>query len=67
MMKMPKRRVLKGQTRQLVLQLHDYFEKENQNGGPLIPISQVQNRVAAYGRNGLEQNKAFTENAGLVM
>lgn len=45
--KMPKRRVLKGQRRQLVLQLYDYFKKENQNGGPLIPISQVQNRVSA--------------------
>lgn len=73
---MPKGRVLKGQSRQLVLRLYDYFEKENQNGGPLIPVSQVRNRVAAalgvslttvskitnesYGKSGLEQNKPLT-------
>lgn len=59
-----------------MLQLHDCFEQENQNGSPLIPISQVRNRVAAtmvislttvtkitnkeYGKIGLEQNKPFT-------
>lgn len=73
---MPKGRVLKRQSRELVLKLHDYFEQENQNGGPLIPISQVRNRVAAalgislssvtkitteaYGKSGLENNKLST-------
>lgn len=73
---MPKGLILKGQSRQLVLKLHDFFEKENQNGGPLIPISQVRNRVSAalgisvqtvtkivtdaYGRSGLEDNKPST-------
>ncbi|XP_045493402.1 uncharacterized protein LOC123692673 [Colias croceus] len=73
---MPKGQVLKGQSRQLVLKLCDFFEKENQNGGPLIPFSQVRNRVSvalgislptvtkitndAYGRSGLERNKPST-------
>lgn len=70
------RTCVERQSRQLVLQLHDCFEQENQNGSPLIPISQVRNRVAAtlvislttvtkitnkeYGKIGLEQNKPFT-------
>lgn len=44
---MPKRgQTLKSDFRELVIKLQDYFERENQNGGPLIPVAQVQERVA---------------------
>ncbi|CAH2097945.1 unnamed protein product [Euphydryas editha] len=73
---MPKGTVLKGQSRQFVRHLQDYFEKEFRNGAPLLPMSQVRNRVAAalgisvatvtkiakeaYGSSGIEQNKVST-------
>lgn len=40
-------RALNSQTRELVVKLHDYFERESLNGGPLLPVTQVQNRVAS--------------------
>lgn len=73
---MPKGMVLKGQSRELVLRLRDFFEKESRNGGFLIPVTQVRDRVAAalgisaptvakitkeaYGSSGIEQNKLST-------
>ncbi|CAH4019877.1 unnamed protein product [Pieris brassicae] len=73
---MPKGKVLKGQTREFVLRLRGYFEKESRNGGPLLPVTQVRDRVAAalgisaptvakitkeaFGSSGLEQNKPST-------
>ncbi|GBP48307.1 hypothetical protein EVAR_34800_1 [Eumeta japonica] len=44
---MPKGKVLKGQAREFVLRLGEYFEKESRNGGLLIPATQVRDRVAA--------------------
>ena len=35
-------RILKSQAQQLVLNLCDYFEMERRNGGPLLPVSSVQ-------------------------
>lgn len=73
---MPKGKVLKGQTREFVLRLHEYFERESRNGGPLIPVTQIRDRVSAalgitaptvskiikegYGSSGMEQNKPST-------
>ncbi|GBP75858.1 hypothetical protein EVAR_53931_1 [Eumeta japonica] len=73
---MPKGKVLKGQTREFVLRLREYFEKESRNGGPLTPVAQVRDRVAAalgissptvakitkegFGSSGMEQNKLST-------
>lgn len=75
---MPEEDALEEQTRQFVLRLRDYFEQEKQNGGPLIPVSQVRERVAAalgistatvsrisietYGTSGLESNIPSTPN-----
>lgn len=36
---------LNSQSRELIVKLHDYFQRESQNGGPLLPVAQVQNRV----------------------
>lgn len=41
-----KRQVLNGQTRQFVILLRDYFKREHENGGTLLPVSQVVERVA---------------------
>ncbi|CAK1585944.1 unnamed protein product [Parnassius mnemosyne] len=73
---MSKRMVLQGQSRLFVVRLRDYFERECQNGGPLLPLSHVLARVAdalgiscgtvsritfeAYGRSGMEENKLRT-------
>ncbi|XP_050510051.1 uncharacterized protein LOC126891755 [Diabrotica virgifera virgifera] len=38
---------LNSQSQQLVLNLCEYFEMEKINGGPLEPLSSVQERVAA--------------------
>lgn len=73
---MPKGSVLKGQTREMVIKLRNYFEAEYQNGGPLLPLSQVRERVAAalgisaptvtkitteaYGTSGMQENKLRT-------
>lgn len=46
MSKRTKKTVLNSECREFVIRLRDYFERENQNGGPLIPLSQVCDRVA---------------------
>lgn len=38
--------MLNSQSREMVVRLRDYFERERQNGGPLLPIDNVINRVA---------------------
>lgn len=44
---MPKRGVpISGECRELVIKVQDYFERECQNGGPLLPVSQVQLRLS---------------------
>ncbi|GBP78315.1 hypothetical protein EVAR_52370_1 [Eumeta japonica] len=61
---------------EFVLQLCEYFEKKSRNGGPLIPVTQVRDRVAAalgicaptvakvtkegFGSSGMEQDKLST-------
>lgn len=73
---MPKGSVLKSQARELVIKVRNYFEAEYQNGGPLLPLSQVRERVAAalgisgptvskitteaYGTSGMQANKLRT-------
>ena len=37
---------LNPQSQQLVLNLLEYFQKENENGGPLLSIKAVQRRVS---------------------
>ncbi|GBP32388.1 hypothetical protein EVAR_81195_1 [Eumeta japonica] len=64
---MPKNKVLKGQTREFVLRLREYFEKESRNGGPLIPVTQDRDCVAAaLGETWLNANhtlsKTWTDN-----
>lgn len=75
--------VLKGQSRELVLRLHNYFEKESRNGGPLVPMTHVRDRVTAalgigngivskitkehYGSNGMEQHKLSSPNKKRLM
>lgn len=50
MPKRAKRTVIDGESRELVISLRNYFERECQNDGPLLPISQVSDRVAeAFG------------------
>lgn len=39
-------RTINSQSRELVVKLSEYFERESVNGGPLLPVTQVQNRVA---------------------
>lgn len=46
MPKRTKKTVLKSESREFVIRLREYFERENQNGGPLLPLEQVCNRVA---------------------
>ena len=46
---MPKRlrkTVLNSETREFVVRLRDHFAREQQNGGPLLPIENVRDRVA---------------------
>ena len=38
--------ILNRQSRGLVLKLHEYFERESANGGPLLEVTKVQERVA---------------------
>lgn len=38
--------VLNSQCREFVIRLREYFERENQNGGPLLPVEKVCDRVA---------------------
>lgn len=46
MPKRTKKTVLNSESREFVIRLREYFERENQNGGPLLPLEQVCNRVA---------------------
>lgn len=78
---MPKRArktVLNSESREFVVRLRDYFEREYQNGGPLLPVSQVCDRVAdalgigratvtrvskeKFGETSMEENKLSTPN-----
>ncbi|CAH0594262.1 unnamed protein product [Chrysodeixis includens] len=78
MPKHTKETVLGSQARELVVRLRDYFKREQQNNGPLLPISRVVERVAEaldIGRNtvsritrekmgpdGMSENKLSTPN-----
>lgn len=46
MPKRAKQTVLTSECRQFVIRLRDYFERECQNGGPLLPVTQVRQRVS---------------------
>lgn len=46
MSKRTKKTVLNSECREFVVRLREYFERENQNGGPLLPLAQVCDRVA---------------------
>lgn len=35
-----------GEVREFVVRLRDYFAREQQNGGPLLPLENVRDRVA---------------------
>lgn len=51
---MTKKTVLGSQARELVIRLRDYFERERENGGMLLSVSNVLDRVASaldIGRN----------------
>ncbi|CAH0730272.1 unnamed protein product, partial [Brenthis ino] len=70
------RTVLNSQTREFVIRLRNYFDREAQNGGPILPITSVVERVAdalnigqrtvrritkkKYGETGTEENKLHT-------
>jgi transposase len=78
MPKRTKKTVLGSQAREFVVRLRDYFERELQNGGPLLPFTQVVERVAdaldigrntvtritreKYGQDGMSENKVSTPN-----
>ncbi|CAH2238480.1 jg14089 [Pararge aegeria aegeria] len=69
-------RTINSQSRALVVKLAEYFERESVNGGPLLPVTQVQDRVAEalgigkktirnilkekYGPSGTEENVLHT-------
>ncbi|CAG9090741.1 unnamed protein product [Plutella xylostella] len=38
-------RTIQSQSRELIVKLHDYFERESLNGGPLVPVAQVHDRI----------------------
>ena len=57
--------VLHSQTREFVIRLRDYFERESQNGGPLLPVTQVVNRTAeALGISAFTVSKITKEKYG---
>lgn len=76
MSKRTRGKTLNSQSRELVIKLQSYFEREYQNGGPLIPLNRVQDRVAdaleisrktvskinkeKFGPSGSEENKLHT-------
>jgi hypothetical protein len=78
MSKRAKKTVLVGQAREFVIYLRDYFERELQNDGPLLPVTQVVERVAAalhigrntvsritrekFGKDGMSENVLCTPN-----
>lgn len=45
MQKRTKKTVLNSQSREFVIRLREYFERENQNGGPLLPMEKVCDRL----------------------
>lgn len=51
---------LKSQSRELVYNLRSYFEEERRNGGPLISVSKVIERVAAALKIGKTSVKKIT-------
>ncbi|KAL0821583.1 hypothetical protein ABMA28_005035 [Loxostege sticticalis] len=55
-------KTLNSQSRELIIKLQNNFEREYQNGGPLIPINRVQDRVDAIriSRQTVEENKLHT-------
>lgn len=71
-----KKRVLEKRAREFVVFLRDYFEREQQNGGPLLPLTRVVERVSdalkigtntvcritreKYGKSGMEDNELKT-------
>lgn len=76
---MPKRQrktVLNSEVREFVVRLRDYFAREQQNGGPLLPLDNVRDRVAdalgigkatvsritkeKFGESSMEDNKLLT-------
>lgn len=51
-----------SQSRELVLKLHEYFERELLNRAPLLPVTLVQERVTGtlgIGKNDMEYNKTM--------
>ncbi|CAG9796079.1 unnamed protein product [Diatraea saccharalis] len=46
MPKLAKKTFLNSECREFAARLRDYFERENQNGGQFLPLSQVCDRVA---------------------
>ncbi|GBP44048.1 hypothetical protein EVAR_85202_1 [Eumeta japonica] len=73
-----KKTALGSQARELVVRLRDYFERQQQNNGPLLPLNRIVERVAEaldIGRNtvsritrekidqeGMSENKLSTPN-----
>ncbi|GBP87247.1 hypothetical protein EVAR_102501_1 [Eumeta japonica] len=73
-----KKTVLGSQARELVVRLRDYFEREQQNNGPLLPLNRIVERVAEaldigrntvsritrekIGQEGMSENKLSTPN-----
>ncbi|KPJ03182.1 hypothetical protein RR46_06340 [Papilio xuthus] len=78
MSRRPKKSVLEKRAREFVVLLRDYFEREQQNGGPLLPLTRVVERVSdalqigtntvcritreKYGKSGMEDNELVTPN-----
>lgn len=76
MPKRVKKTILNSESREFVVRLREYFEREYQNGGPLLPLSQVGDRVAdalgigratvsriskeKYGESSMEENALST-------
>ncbi|XP_026736471.1 uncharacterized protein LOC113506119 [Trichoplusia ni] len=73
-----KKTVLGSQARELVVRLRDYFEREQQNNGPLLPLNRIVERVTEaldigrntvsritrekIGQDGMSENKLSTPN-----
>lgn len=73
-----KNKVLGSQARELIICVRDYFERELQNGGPILPLDKVVDRVAAalgisrttvsrvtkekFGKDGISEEKLSTPN-----
>ncbi|RVE45034.1 hypothetical protein evm_010313 [Chilo suppressalis] len=58
-------RTLNSQARELVVKLHEYFERECQNGGALLPVTQVRDHVGeALGIGSRTVGKILSEKYG---